>query len=208
MKKCNHIKISTSRIIGLIVVLLISLTVHSQKCSKKKLASKEMRLDFDYRGQSIFEELANGDSTTLNIVLYSKQNYRIFVVGEQKLGKVDYAVIVTRKKFNRIVKDIQPKTINIYKKDPNGFYLYNPDGERIPVGEKSIMDTVWTRETTSTKEIVYNSKTAETPYWLATPNKTQLISIKINVEKTVKKQTGCIGVYVGREYSNIYQFRR
>jgi len=56
--------------------------------------------------------------------------------------------------------------------------------------------------------MVYNSKTAETPYWLATPNKTQLISIKINVEKADKKQTGCIGVYVGREYANIYQFRR
>ena len=47
-----------------------------------------MRGKFDYRGQSVFVEMANGDSTTLNIVLYSKQNYRIFVVGEQKLGKV------------------------------------------------------------------------------------------------------------------------
>ena len=190
------------------MVLSISLSAYSQKCSKKKLASKEMRLDYDYRGQSVFKELTNGDSTTLNIVLYSKQNYRIFTVGEQKLGKIDYEIIVTRKKFNRIVKDIQPKTISIYKKDPSGFYLYNPDGERIPVGEKTIMDTIWTRETTSTKEIVYNSKTAETPYWLATPNKTQLISVKIYVENVDKKLTGCIGVYVGREYSNIYQFRR
>ncbi|MDA3892471.1 MAG: hypothetical protein PF517_12470 [Salinivirgaceae bacterium] len=172
------------------------------------MATKEMRLEYDYRGQSLFIELGNGDSKSLNIVLYSKQNYRIFVVAEQKLGKVDYEVIVPRKKFNRIVKDVQPKIVTVYKKDPNGFYLYNTDGERIPTGEEIIMDTTWTRKTTTTRELIYDSRTAESPYWLATPNKTQLITINVHIEATDKIQNGCVGVYVGREFSNIYQFRR
>jgi len=197
----------------LYVSFVIALTFQSnialsQNCAKKKLATKEMRLEYDYRGQSHFKEMQNAQTDTVRIVLYSKQNYRIFVVGEQKLGKVDYQVIVPRKKFKRIVKDVQPKIVSIYKKDPMGFYLYNTDGERIPVGEETIMDTTWTRETTTTRELVYDSRTADSPYWHATPNKTQLITIKVIVEATDKIINGCIGVYVGREFSNIYQFRR
>ena len=190
------------------MLLFITLTSNSQNCAKKKLASKDMRLDFDYRGQSLFLEMGNGDTATLNVVLYSKQNYRIFVVGEQKLGKVDFTVIVPRKKFNRVVKDIQPKVVPIYKQDPNGFYLYNTEGERIFMGEITIMDTTWTRETTAIRELVYNSNNAEFPFWMAKPNKTQLISIKVSIEVAEKIHKGCIGVYVGREFSNAYQFRR
>jgi hypothetical protein len=193
---------------NILFVAMLAPRVSAQKCSKKKLADKEIRDKFDYRGQSLFVEMANGDTATLNIILYSKQNYRIFVVGEQKLGKVDFEIRVPRKKFNRIVKDIKPKEVNIYKKDPSGFYLYNIDGERIPIGKETVMDTLWTRETTTTQELVFNSKTAEMPYWLATPSKTQLITIKVSVEQVEKGQSGCIGIYVGREYSNIYQFRR
>jgi hypothetical protein len=193
---------------NILFVAMLAPRVSAQKCSKKKLADKEIRDKFDYRGQSLFVEMVNGDTATLNIILYSKQNYRIFVVGEQKLGKVDFEIRVPRKKFNRIVKDIKPKEVNIYKKDPSGFYLYNIDGERIPIGKETVMDTLWTRETTTTQELVFNSKTAEMPYWLATPSKTQLITIKVSVEQVEKGQSGCIGIYVGREYSNIYQFRR
>ncbi len=194
--------------ISFVFLFILPGYVNGQNCAKKKLASKDLRLDFDYRGQSLFVELANGDTTTLNIVLYSKQNYRIFVVGEQKLGKVDFEVMVPRKKFNRVVNEIKPKTVTVFKKDPNGFYLYDPDGERIPIGEETIMDTTWTRETTTTTELVFDSKTSESPVWLATPNKTQLISIKVHVEDNPKVQRGCVGLYVGREFSNIYQFRR
>lgn len=208
MKSKVHI---STFIIGTCLALFLSLQsnmAYAQNCSKKKLASKEMRLEYDYRGQSHFKEMTNGESDTVRIVLYSKQNYRVFVVGEQKLGKVDYQVIVPRKKFKRIVKDVQPKIVTLYKKDPMGFYLYNTDGERIPVGEETVMDTTWTRETTTARELVYDSRTAETPYWHATPNKTQLITIRVLVEATDKILNGCVGVYVGREFSNIYQFRR
>jgi hypothetical protein len=114
---------SPAKILWVLLLIFISISANAQNCSKKKLADKEMRLDYDYRGQSLFIELSNNDTTTLNIVLYSKQNYRIFVVGEQKLGKVDYEIIVPRKKFNRVVNTVQPKTVTVYKKDPNGFYL-------------------------------------------------------------------------------------
>ncbi len=190
------------------IFLALATDVQAQKCAKKKLADKEMRSNFDYRGQSMFVEMTNGDTTTLNIILYSKQNYRVFVVGEQKLGRVDFEIRVPRKKFNRVVKEIKPKEVIVYKKDPSGFYLYNIEGERIPIGNETILDTLWTRETTTIQELVYDSRVADTPFWLATPSKTQLISIKVSVAAMEKTQKGCIGVYVGREYSNLYQFRR
>ncbi len=206
----QNVKINALYLKFLAVALLLIIigTTQGQNCSKKKLADKEMREDYDYRSQSLFVELGNGDTTTVNIVLYSKQNYRIFVVGEQKLGRIDYEIIVPRKKFTRVVESVQPKTVTKYKKDPNGFYLYNPNGERIPIGDEVVNDTTWTRETTTIEETVHNSRTADIGYWLATPNKTQLITIKVYVEPSVKVQRGCIGVYVGREYVNAYQFRR
>ena len=208
MNTNSNISFYLLRISWILMLLFITLSSNSQNCSKKKLASKDMRLDFDYRGQSMFLEMGNGDTATLNVVLYSKQNYRIFVVGEQKLGKVDFTVIVPRKRFNRVIKNVKPKIVPIYKQDPNGFYLYNTDGDRIFMGEITISDTTWTRETTSIKELVYNSKKAEDYYWMAKPNKTQLITIKLSIEDAEKIQRGCIGVYVGREFSNAYQFRR
>lgn len=189
-------------------VLFLPTLLFSQNCSKKKLATKEMFGEFDYRGQSIFVELANGDTSTLKIVLYSKQNYKIFAVGEQKLGKIYYQIYVPRKKFNRIVKGIKPKEVTVYKKDPEGFFLSDNKGNRIPIGKETIQDTLWTRETIDIEELVYDSRKNEMPYWLATPSKTQSVTIKVYVEHALRPILGCVALYVGREYSNIYQFRR
>jgi hypothetical protein len=208
MMKYTANMLSRIALFSIFIFIISPKIIIAQNCSKKKLADNELKGNYDYRGQSMFVEVSSGDSTILNIVLYSKQNYRIFVANEQKLGKIHYQIIVPRKKFNRVVKEIQPKKITIYKKDPLGFYLYDNNGSRIPIGEETIQDTVWARETTSIDEMVFDSRTSELPYWLATPNKTQLITIKVYVEPLEKKINGCLGVYVGREYSNAYQFRR
>ncbi len=191
-----------------LLFLVFPIALFSQNCSKKKLATKEMLGEFDYRGQSIFLELVNGQTSTLKVVLYSKQNYKIFVANEQKLGKVNYKIYVPRKKFNRVVKDVKPKEVNVYKKDPEGFYLTDYRGDRIPIGKETIQDTIWTRETVDMEELVFDSRFSEQNYWLATPNKTQQVTIIVDVETATKPIKGCVGLYVGREYSNIYQFRR
>lgn len=190
------------------LIMFCSGEAFSQNCSKKKLASNELKGKYDYRGQSMFRSVNSGDSITLNVVLYSKQNYRLFVASEQKLGKVSYQIYVPRKKFTRVVKGVSPKTVKTYKKDEMGFYEYDNNGEKIPEGEMVIQDTIWTRETTSINDLVYDSKTSEVAFWEATPGKTQDITIKVKVEPNAKKVEGCIGVYVGCEYSNASQFIR
>ena len=192
----------------IVPMLAFSVGVSGQNCSKKKLASNELKGKYDYRGQSMFKQMASGDSATLNVVLYSKQNYRLFVASEQKLGNVNYQIYVPRKKFTRVVKDVKQRKVPVYKKDPMGFYLYDSNGEKIPDGFEVVQDTIWTRETTSINDLVFDSRTAGQPYWEATPGKTQNITIRVNVEKTPKKVDGCIGVYVGCEYSNASQFIR
>lgn len=190
------------------IALLSGASAMGQNCSKKKLASNELKGKYDYRGQSMFKEITCGDSATLNVVLYSKQNYRLFVACEQKLGNVNYQIYVPRKKFTRVVKGVKEKTVQVYKKDPMGFYLYDSNGEKIPDGHEIVQDTIWTRETTSINDLVFDSRTAEQPYWEATPGKTQNITIRVHTEKAPKKVDGCIGVYVGCEYSNSSQFIR
>ena len=192
----------------IVPMLAFSVGVSGQNCSKKKLASNELKGKYDYRGQSMFKQMASGDSATLNVVLYSKQNYRLFVASEQKLGKVNYQIYVPRKKFTRVVKGVKERTVQVYKKDPMGFYLYDSNGEKIPDGEEVIQDTIWTRETSSINDLVFDSRTSDTGYWEATSGKTQNITIKVEVEKAAKKVDGCIGVYVGCEYSNASQFIR
>ena len=192
----------------IVPMFAFSIGVSGQNCSKKKLASNELKGKYDYRGQSMFKQMASGDSATLNVVLYSKQNYRLFVASEQKLGKVNYQIYVPRKKFTRVVKDIKPRKVPVYKKDPMGFYLYDANGEKIPNGEEIIQDTIWTRETSSINDLVFDSRNSDIGYWEATSGKTQSITIKVEVEKAPKKVDGCIGVYVGCEYSNASQFIR
>ena len=192
----------------IVPMLAFSVGVSGQNCSKKKLASNELKGKYDYRGQSMFKQMASGDSATLNVVLYSKQNYRLFVASEQKLGKVNYQIYVPRKKFTRVVKDVKQRKVPVYKKDPMGFYLYDSNGEKIPDGEEIIQDTIWTRETSSINDLVFDSRNSDMGYWEATSGKTQNITIKVEVEKAAKKVDGCIGVYVGCEFSNASQFIR
>ncbi|MBR2196615.1 MAG: hypothetical protein IJ911_13510 [Salinivirgaceae bacterium] len=192
----------------IVPMLAFSVGVSGQNCSKKKLASNDLKGKYDYRGQSMFKQMASGDSAILNVVLYSKQNYRLFVASEQKLGKVNYQIYVPRKKFTRVVKDVKERTVQVYKKDPMGFYLYDSNGEKIPDGEEIIQDTIWTRETTSINDLVFDSRNSDMGYWEATSGKTQNITIKVEVEQAPKKVDGCIGVYVGCEYSNASQFIR
>jgi len=192
----------------IVPMLAFSFGVSGQNCSKKKLASNELKGKYDYRGQSMFKQMASGDSATLNVVLYSKQNYRLFVASEQKLGKVNYQIYVPRKKFTRVVKDVKQRKVPVYKKDPMGFYLYDSNGEKIPDGEEVIQDTIWTRETSSINDLVFDSRNSDMGYWEATSGKTQNITIKVEVEKAAKKVDGCIGVYVGCEFSNASQFIR
>lgn len=196
------------KLMVLVPMLFFFVGVSGQNCSKKKLASNEQKGKYDYRGQSMFKQMASGDSATLNVVLYSKQNYRIFVASEQKLGNVNFQIYVPRKKFTRVVKDIKERKVPVYKKDPMGFYLYDSNGEKIPNGEEIIQDTIWTRETSSINDLVFDSKNSDLGYWEATSGKTQNITIKVEVEKAAKKVDGCIGVYVGCEYSNSSQFIR
>jgi len=191
-----------------LALLLCCLNSSGQNCSKKKLASNELKGKYDYRGQSLFRPVTSGDSLTLNVVLYSKQNYRIFVAGEQKLGKITYQIYVPSKKFTRVMKSVEEKKVPVYKKDPLGFYLYNKEGEKIKIGEQTIQDTIWTRETTSINDLVFDSRNSEQLFWEATPAKTQSITIKVSVESAAKKSDGCIGLYVGCEYSNSSQFIR
>ncbi len=194
-------------IVPMAVLMLCSGESFAQ-CSKKKLASNELKGNYDYRGQSMFKEMASGDSATLNVVLYSKQNYRLFVANEQKLGKVNYRIYVPRKKFTRVVKEVKDKKVQVYKKDPMGFYIYDADGNKIPNGEETIKDTIWLRETTMINDLVFDSANADAQYWEATPSKTQSITVRVNVESMPKKVNGCIGVYVGCEFSNASQFIR
>ena len=44
----------------IVPMLAFSVGVSGQNCSKKKLASNELKGKYDYRGQSMFKQMASG----------------------------------------------------------------------------------------------------------------------------------------------------
>ena len=80
-----------SRILCVLVLLFVATVSQAQNCSKKKLASKDMRLDFDYRGQSLFLEMSNNDTTTLNIV---KKKMTQLSMCHPKTQEVDFKYLI------------------------------------------------------------------------------------------------------------------
>ncbi len=169
----------------------------AQDCSTKKLGTVERRGQYDYHGQSTYSSMAAGDSVSLSAVLYSRQNYRIFVAAEEAVGDMYYKVFVTKKKSVRVVKEIRQKDLYVYKTDTLGYYDFDPDGQRIFIDRQVVPDTIWTRQTTTVVEQVFDSRNTSKQFYELTPDRTQIVLVK--AYSLSREGRGCVGVFVGRK---------
>lgn len=155
-------------------------SAYAQKCYKKDFADENLLGEYDYRGQSYYNTHKSGDTVKVNAVIYAKQDYRIFVVTDQDLGKFQFKIIGQTKAIKSEVKEVVKKTT------PKGI----------------ITDTVWARTAYTTTAVVFdNFEYPDEIYWETRTDKTGLVTIQV-ILPAGQKATGCVQVMVGRKFSS------
>jgi hypothetical protein len=173
-------------------------SIHAQRCEKKKLAPKDWLGDFDYISQSTYTQLAVGDTIRMKTIVYSQYNYRIFVAGERRLGKINYRILIPEKRFEPTVDKVVDKQVVVYERDANGFLVYDENEDPIPKGNAVVKDTIWTRRLVTHENPIFENNTVDNFYWESKIQKTRLLVIEIIVPKSRRYYFGCIALMVGR----------
>lgn len=172
-------KISLASVLA--ISFFLSFThVRAQRCAKKELAGKDMLLDFDYRGQSYYNDHKSGDTVKINAVIYAKQEYRVFTASDSKIGKVQMRIKAQTKAIRSVVKQIVPK------QTPKG----------------TINDTIWGKEAYNTEAVIYDSNEEGSDlYWETNTPKTRLVTIEAILPRDMGT-SGCIQVMIGRKFTS------
>lgn len=194
-------------IISLILVFSFSLSLKSfaQKCAKKTYCSKEQLGDFDYRSQSHYTEMMNGETQRVEIVVYANQNYRLLVCTDPKLSNVEYRIFNLYKRPKKVMQDVYQKEVTVYKQAANGEFDYDENGNKVVLGTKMVNDTIWQRKTIEEKELIFDSRTNsfKPPYWETKTTKTGMMVIETAVDESEEPRSGCVNVLVGRKTSKL-----
>jgi len=198
-------------LVGLLV--FFAFTGRAQKCISSKFCSADVFGNYDYRGQSSFAVLSPGDTARASIVVYSKQDARILVCNDPKLGDVEFKIFEPTRVTKRTIKAINKSESEepIYKLDANGDRVIqvNEYGEPIyndlePLYEIERyerivqVDTVWATERVVKEQLLFHNKASGKNFWeeLNVP-KTKRLIIEVSVPKNATKVEGCVNIEVG-----------
>ncbi|HPW66779.1 MAG TPA: hypothetical protein PLS84_06815 [Salinivirgaceae bacterium] len=188
-----------NRVLFISILLYVATTsLSAQRCEKKKLAPREWLGSYSYSSQTTYTQLAVGDTIRMKTVVYSQYNYRIFVVGENRLGRLKYRILVPEKKFEPVVGKVIDKEVTLYERDQNGFLIYDENEEPIPIGTTTVKDTIWSRRLTTSESVIFENDNIENFYWDAKIQKTRLLIVEVIVPKSNRYFFGCVSLMVGR----------
>ncbi|MDD2562824.1 MAG: hypothetical protein PHU27_01240 [Salinivirgaceae bacterium] len=189
---------NTIRLILVPLCLFSLMSVKAQRCDKKDFCPTELLGDYEYDDQTTYTQMATGDTIRIKTVVYSKYDYRIFVCGERRLGDIEYKIFYPEKRFEPKIDEITKKQVPVYKRDKNGFLIYDDNEEPIQEGVTTINDTLWTRRLVTYTNLVFENNKPESLYWESQIMKTRLMIVEIVVPKSRRYFFGCIAVMVGR----------
>ncbi len=191
----------------IVFTILLNLNIvynsQAQKCAKKTYCSKEQMGDFDYRSQSHYAELSNGESQRVEIVVYANQIYRLLVCTNPKLGAVEYKIYSVTKRPKKVVQEVYQKEVTMYRMTEGGDFDYDENGNKILEGKKMVNDTIWQRRTIEEETVIFDSKSIpfKPPYWETETKKTGMLVIETFVNESDEPATGCVNILVGRKTS-------
>jgi len=200
-------------IICVFLFIINSLYIYTQ--CHKKFACDDENLEvffdeYDFKSQSAYAYLSNKDSAKVSIVLYSGQEYVIFVCSERELGNIDWKIVKPERKTIKKMIGIKMDSIVKYKTNEYGDYILDEKGDFIIESKKMITDTIWQVERITHYNPIYEKNKAEKPYFKISPQKTSsyTIYVKIGESKVSDYEGGCVNVYVGRKIKHGKTFRR
>jgi hypothetical protein len=178
---------------------VLSFSSSSAQCEKRDLCSDDWQEDYDFRSQSSFAKLSPGDTSSVSLVLYSNQKYRMFVCSDEELGGVMWKIVNPERKTKRSIQSIKKDTVVIYKTNEYGDFITDENGNTIVKSKTVMIDTLWATERITVDKVMYDSKkNSDKPYLDVIPKKTERYIIKITVPGADPNMSGCVNVYVGR----------
>lgn len=196
MKK-EYMKIGLITFTTALFCFALSVQTNAQ-CEKKKFCEDNLD-DYDYRSQSSFAKLSPGDTSSVSLVLYGNQRYRIFVCSDPKLGDVAWKVVNPERKTKRTIASIRKDTTVIYKLTETGDYATDDLGNLIVKDKKVNFDTLWNTERIAVDKVIFdNKKNSDKMYLEISPKKSERIIVRVSIPGGDPNYAGCVNVYVGR----------
>jgi hypothetical protein len=197
MKSIKYMKKRIATFAILLIGIASFLQVSAQ-CERKAFCD-DYEDDYDFRSQSSFAKLSPGDTSSVSVVLYGAQKYRMFVCCDPNLGDVTWKIVNPERKTKRTIQGIKKDTLVIYKTNENGDFATDDIGNLIVKDKKVIIDTTWATERIACDKVLYdNKKNTDKPYYDVIPKKSERFIIRIALPAGDPTYAGCVNVYVGR----------
>lgn len=201
------------------VILFLNLksNLYSQ-CYEFKFCNNKDLGDYDYRSQSSFAMLSPGDTSKTNIILYSKQKYRILVCSDPNLGDIHYTIIEPVTEYKRVIDtiiELKPDEVTYPEEYAEEDY-YSEDTEEFTTEEtpsepmKPTYDTIWETIKNVNEVVIFDSKQNPTGknYWESEMKRTKRLVVKVIVSpvgggEEIKE---CVNILVGRKSADTKKF--
>jgi hypothetical protein len=200
MKSIKHMKKGIVTLTISLIGITSFLQVNAQ-CEKKFFCEDDYDYegDYDYRSQSSFAKLSPGDTSSVSVVLYGGQKYRLFVCADPDLGGVLWKIVNPERKNKRSIQAIKKDTLVINKVDADGNFITDSQGNLVVKEKKVTIDTIWKTERIAYDKVIYdNKKNTDKPYLEVIPKKSERYIIRVAVPGGDPNLAGCVNVYVGR----------
>lgn len=189
----------TTSILIFTLIFSINYSNTSAQCERKKYCDDYMG-DYDYRSQSSYAKLSPGDTSSVNIVLYGNQKYRIFVCNDPKLASVNWKVVIPERKTKRTIDKIKKDTILTYETNEYGDYKTDKNGDLIIKSRQIVVDTTWITERISVDKVLFDSKQQnKQSFFEVNPQKSARYIVRVTIPSGDPNYAGCVNVYVGRK---------
>lgn len=205
------VKIYMKKIVITLAVTIFNLLIFIQinaQCERKSFCEDNLD-DYDYRSQSSFAKLSPGDTSSVNVVLYGNQRYRIFVCSDPKLGDVLWKVVKPERVTKRTIASIKKDTTVIYKVNETGDYITDDLGNLEVKSKQVNIDTLWNTQRIAVDKVAFdNKKNSDKLFFEVAPKKSERYIVRVAIPSGDPNYAGCANVYVGRLPMEVKNFSK
>ena len=147
-----------------------------------------------------------GDSMVCTVILYSKQDFRIMVCGDQGYSSVNFKISEPNRETLQKVNKINESEEIIYKLDEYGEPVLGSDDKPVVLSKDVLRDTIWDKSVLLHETILFEG-TSNGKNFFDIPKNEKTRRINIIVYTTGAKSTSpsCVSIMVGRRYNKPFQ---
>ncbi len=157
---------------------------------------------YDYRSQSYYTSLQQGDSLNITIIVYAKQDFRITALCDKSLGSISYKIVEPNRENISKINKINENEEIIYKLDEYGEQILGGDDKPVVLSKEILRDTIWDNTVIVHETILYDNETSDgiSFYDIKNLEASKRLVIKLKVNGNTVETRGCVAILVGRKY--------